>query len=283
MTTRREGNFPAISIGRVQGASIARTGSRDNLATHPLLSSGSSTLSLSSTLETQSSSTPKYVPYTPRQRLATTSTTAQPPVSVSPQHQPTGGATSKLQLMNLKAAAQGIGLDTACLGWAMLEKLSQDGETEEWAEIWGAITKGKASLLLPLEQSSGQEKITPEFMSDHVLMCDLLSKENTQVVTLSGLRGHLSSENLTFRSSLPSTKFPDITLSSLPPLPSIPLDSGYPSYAVAAHSTSLPIQVRPPKPPLPPRPTLGTQPSRLAMPFASLFGAKPTTDRKSVV
>jgi hypothetical protein len=45
--------------------------------------------------------------------------------------------------MNLKAAAQGIGLDTACLGWAMLEKLSQDGETEEWAEIWGAITKGK--------------------------------------------------------------------------------------------------------------------------------------------
>lgn len=50
----------------------------------------------------------------------------------------------------------------------------------------------KASLLLPLEQSSGQEKITPEFMSDHVLMCDLLSKENTQVVTLSGLRGHLT-------------------------------------------------------------------------------------------
>lgn len=143
MTTRREGNFPAISIGRVQGASIARTGSRDNLATHPLLSSGTSTLSPSPTPETQSSSTPKYVPYTPRQRLATTSTTAQPPVSASPQHQPTGGATSKLQLMNLKAAAQGIGLDTACLGWAMLEKLSQDGETDEWAEIWGAIIKGK--------------------------------------------------------------------------------------------------------------------------------------------
>jgi hypothetical protein len=53
-------------------------------------------------------------------------------------------------------------------------------------------TVSQASLLLPLEQSSGQEKITPEFMSDHVLMCDLLSKENTQVVTLSGLRGHLS-------------------------------------------------------------------------------------------
>lgn len=282
MTTRREGNFPAVSIGRVQGAYIARTGSRDNLATHPLLSSGPSTLSPSPTPESQSSSVPKYVPYTPRQRLPTTSTTAQPPVSVSPQHQLTGGATSKLQLMNLKAAAQDIGLDTACLGWAILEKLSHDGETEEWADIWGAITKGKASLLLPLEQSSGQEKITPEFMSDHVLMCDHLSKENTQVVTLSGLRGHLSSENLTFRSSLPPTKFPDITLSSLPPLPSIPPDSGYPSYAVPAHSTSLPIQVRPPKPPLPPRPTPATQPSRLAMPFASLFGTKPTTTPPSI-
>ncbi|KAG1806017.1 hypothetical protein EV424DRAFT_1428717 [Suillus variegatus] len=277
MTTRREAHFHAVSIGRVQGASIARISSRDNLATHPLLSSSPSTLSPSPTPEAQSSSIPKYVPYTPRQRLPTTSTTAQPPVSVSPQHQLTGGATSKLQLMNLKAAAQDIGLDAACLGWVMLEKLSQDGETEEWAEIWGAITKGKASLLLPLEKSSGQEKITPDFMSDHVLMCNPLSKENTQVVTLSGLRGHLSSENLTFRSSLPPTKLPDITLSSLPPLPSIPSDSGYPSYAVPAHSTSIPIQVRPPKPPLPPRPTPATQPSRLAMPFASLFGAKPMT------
>ncbi|KAG2136104.1 uncharacterized protein EDB93DRAFT_1254091 [Suillus bovinus] len=287
MTTRREGNFPAVSIGRVQGASIARIVSRDNLATHPLLSSSPSTPSPSPTPETQpsSGSIPKYyVPYTPRQRLPTTSTTAQPPVSVSPQHQQTGGATSKLQLMNLRAAAQGIGLDTGCLGWAMLEKLSQDGETDEWAEIWGAITKGKLteklrrrSLLLPLEKSSGQEKITPDFMSDHVLMCNHLCKDDTQVVTLSGLRGHLSSENLTFRSSLPPTKLPDITFSSLPPLPSIPPDSGYPSYAVPAHSTSLPIQVRPPKPPLPPRPTPATQPSRLAMPFASLFGAKPMT------
>lgn len=283
MTTRREGNFPALSIGRVQGASIARTASRDNLATHPLLSSGPSNLFPSSTPETQSSSTPKYVAYTPRQRLPTTSTTAQPPVSASPQHQLTGGATTKLQMMNLKAAAQGIGLDTSSLGWAILEKLSQDGETEDWAEIWDAITKGKTSLLLPLEQYSGQEKITPEFMLDHVLMCDPLSKENTQVVTLSGLRGHLSSDNLTFRSSLPPTKLPGITISSLPPLPSILPDSGYPLYAVTAHTTSLPIQVRPPKPPLPPRPTPATQPSRITMPFASLFGVKPTTTPPTIV
>ncbi|OJA12648.1 hypothetical protein AZE42_07958 [Rhizopogon vesiculosus] len=272
MSTRREALFPqAGSIGRAQGASITRTGSRDNLTTHPLLFSGPSPPS--PTLDPHS--VPKYVPYTPRQKLPTTSTTAQPPVSVSPQHQPTGGATSKLQIMNLKAAAQGIGLDTTCLGWAILEKLSQDGETEEWSEIWGAITKGKASLLLPLEPSSGQEKIMPEFVSDHVLMCDLSSRHDIPAVTLSGLRGRLSSERLTFQSSFPQTKFPDISVSSLAPLPLTPLDSGYPSYAVPAHSASLPIQVRPPKPPLPPRPTSSAQSSRLAMPFASLFGGKP--------
>ncbi|KAG1817291.1 uncharacterized protein BJ212DRAFT_1480525 [Suillus subaureus] len=271
MTTRREGHFPAVSIGRAQGASIARIGSRDNLATHPLLSSGSSTLSPSPTPETQSSSTPKYAPYTPsRQRLPTTST--------APNRQ-----FQFLRSTNSRAAAQGIGLDTACLGWAILEKLSQDGETEEWAEIWGAITKGKASLLLPLEQSSGQEKITPEFMSDHVLMCDPHPKKILKWLHFLACADTYSGfENLTFRSSLPPTKFPDITLSSLPPLPSIPPDSGYPSYAVPAHSTSLPIQVRPPKPPLPPRPTPATQPLRLAMPFASLFGAKPTTTPPSI-
>ncbi|KAG1730214.1 hypothetical protein EDB19DRAFT_1741313 [Suillus lakei] len=160
-------------------------------------------------------------------------------------------------------------------------KLFVDRPRTSPAAVAGTVRKGytilTASLLLPLKQSLSHEKITPEFMSDHVLMCDLLSRENTQVVTLSGLRGHLSSENLTFRSLLPPAKFPDISLSSLPPLPSIPLDSGYPSCAVPAHSTSLPIQVRPPKPPLPPRLTPATQPSRLAMPFASLFGAKPTT------
>jgi hypothetical protein len=145
MSTRREALFPpAGSIGRAQGASIARTGSRDNLTTHPLLSSGPSPPS--PTLDPHSA--PKYVPYTPRQKLPTTSTTAQPPVSVSPQHQPTGGATSKLQMMSLKAVAQGIGLDTTCVGWAILEKLSQDGEIEEWSEIWNAITKGKVRVFI---------------------------------------------------------------------------------------------------------------------------------------
>jgi len=49
-------------------------------------------------------------------------------------------------MVNLKAAAQGIGLDITSLGWVILEKLSQDGETEEWSDIWGAITKGKVRV-----------------------------------------------------------------------------------------------------------------------------------------
>ena len=143
MTTRREVLFPpAGSIGRAQGAFIARTASRDSLSTHPLLSSGPSPPSPTP----DSHSPPKYVPYTPRQKLPTTSTTVQAPVSISPQHQPSGSATSKLQMVNLKAAAQGIGLDITSLGWVILEKLSQDGETEEWSDIWGAITKGKVRV-----------------------------------------------------------------------------------------------------------------------------------------
>jgi hypothetical protein len=51
-------------------------------------------------------------------------------------------------MMSLKAVAQGIGLDTTCVGWAILEKLSQDGEIEEWSEIWNAITKGKVRVFI---------------------------------------------------------------------------------------------------------------------------------------
>jgi hypothetical protein len=46
---------------------------------------------------------PKYVPYTPRQRVAPTSATTATAHPPSPQQQK--DATSKLQLMHLKAAA----------------------------------------------------------------------------------------------------------------------------------------------------------------------------------
>lgn len=104
---------------------------------------------------------PRYVPYTPRQRTAPapTTTTAsssahtqsanQNAGSSSPQA-PSPSATSKLQLVNLKAAAQGLGLDTGSMGWAVLERLTGAGGTPgggddeaEWAEIWNTVTAGK--------------------------------------------------------------------------------------------------------------------------------------------
>ncbi|KAF9244216.1 hypothetical protein BU15DRAFT_86138 [Melanogaster broomeanus] len=301
MSVRHEHTFPPSSIGRAQGSTVARSGSRESITTHPLLSPGPSVTGTSSQLPSPTpdtgshTSNSKYVPYTPRQRPATTSTTAQPPVSPSAQQpQSYGGATGKLQLMNLKAAAQGIGLDTGSLGWAILEKISYEGNTsEDWSEIWAAVTKGKASLLLPLEQDPGHERITPEFVKDHTIICDTTSRNNTAVVTLSGLRGQLVNDVLTLRSTLPrSTKrFQDLVASSslrasllaaLPPLPSYPPESSYPSFTLPAYSASLPLPPRASKPPLPPRPNArptSTQASssRLSMPFASLFGQKPST------
>lgn len=77
----------------------------------------------------------------------------QSSVQASPQHHPFhGDATSKLQLMNLKAAAQKGGLDAASTGWALLEKLGTETDhSPEWNEIWNAISFGKVRLLaMPL-------------------------------------------------------------------------------------------------------------------------------------
>ncbi|EGN91890.1 hypothetical protein SERLA73DRAFT_118025 [Serpula lacrymans var. lacrymans S7.3] len=311
MATKREGLFPPSSIGRIQGANIKRVSSFETLSAHPLLSPTSSSTSLISPPPEQNinaaptTAAAKYVPYTPRQRVVTTSattgTTLHPSVSVSPQ-QPQGGATSKLQLMNLKAAAQGLGLDIGSVGWAILEKLTTEGEvSDDWSEVWNILTKGKASLLLPLEKASSHEKITVEFVQDHVVLCDTSSRDDVPFVTLSGLRGVLVNEVLTFRSALlPSSKpFQDLlalssrtsTLVSLPPLPSWSSSpTPYPSFSVPAFNDALPLPPRPfvlNKPPLPPRPIArpssaqGT--SRISNPFASLFGQKPSTPPTATV
>ncbi len=44
-------------------------------------------------------------------------------------------------------------------------------------------------MLLPLESAATNEKITPDFMTDHVAICDGSSRNNAPIVTLSGLRG----------------------------------------------------------------------------------------------
>lgn len=152
MLSKRDSEFPVTSIGRSSGARLQQASAAHEA--HPLLSPGPS-LSPTSDQETAMASLgggatlstaggPRYVPYTPRQRVsatsATTGTTVHPP---SPQqHQ--GDATSKLQVMHLKAAAQSIGLDSGTLGWSILEKLVLDPEvSEEWIEVWSAITSGK--------------------------------------------------------------------------------------------------------------------------------------------
>lgn len=175
---------PAHVSGRLH-----RVPSHEVLNAHPLLSPGlqpslitsstvlpsSSNNSLLSPAESVSSasprtaqpatSAPKYLPYTPRQtRVVTgsaTTGTANSPVSVSPQH-PIGvaapSATSRLQLQNLKAVAQHHGLDTGCLGWAMLEELVAGSDhAPAWTEVWAVIATGKVSVSYSPRRSLSRE------------------------------------------------------------------------------------------------------------------------------
>lgn len=160
---KRDSLLSIGSIGRSHGE-LDRTASHESLTAHPLLSPiapGSSSSSVSShsngSVDTAATQMPtKYVPYTPRQRAqptsATTGATMQPSIQASPQ-QPTfqGDATSKLQLMNLKAAAQRGGLDVASTGWAILEKLGTETDHgPEWNEVWHAISARKVSPYVDL-------------------------------------------------------------------------------------------------------------------------------------
>ena len=161
MGTPKEPIFVS-SLGRTQGTKLSRETniSQDSLISHPLLSpplslanssasdarpnvTPSSTVSADS--PNGSLNSPKYVPYTPRHRVSTSQVTAQssPPSlgGVSG-----GGATPQLQLQNLKAAAQNAQLTAASVGWAICEKLFQDGESSEWEDIWTAITTNKVSI-----------------------------------------------------------------------------------------------------------------------------------------
>ena len=159
---RREGLFPAGSIGR-SGIPLPRTASHESLTTHPLLSppaTGSSTFPLSTAPGTEASAAPtstdpsttapapRYVPYTPRQRGApspatttATSTTTHPTPSDR-------DAANRLQLMNLKAAAQKSGLDTSSTGWMILERFALEASRgPEWNDLWVAVSEGKVRMI----------------------------------------------------------------------------------------------------------------------------------------
>ncbi|KAG8819185.1 hypothetical protein FRC17_010575, partial [Serendipita sp. 399] len=298
MATRKD--TPLVSsLGRVQGQKITREGnsSRDSLASHPLLSpppaittttivdnnsgpAGSTSLPESSTTTSPSSNSTKYVPYTPRHRVSTSQVTAQ---SSPPTLGNAGGVTPQLQLQNLKAAAQDSQLTSGSVGWAICEKLYQEGESSEWEDIWTAVTTNRATLLLPLDQVMPQENITADYVRDHVVYCTGPSNKTIPVVTVSGLRGFITDNTLTIRSVI-STTSPQFqalstpasrmsTLAGLPPLPSpliVPLKPEYPVFNIPAPHTELPFPSRPHHKPQP-RPVLSTP--RLN-PFANLFGAR---------
>lgn len=159
MSAKRDPGFPASSIGRSAGAGMLRssspspslTGSRESLTAHPLLSPSHTPPPVPAappyTATDQSSpssaTATRYATYTPRHRTAA-ATTVTSSLSVSPQHQQVGGATSKLQLVNLRAFAHSIGVETGSVGWEILENLVGEHEqSPEWTDIWNALTTGK--------------------------------------------------------------------------------------------------------------------------------------------
>ncbi|KAG8685778.1 hypothetical protein FRC08_012920 [Ceratobasidium sp. 394] len=307
------------SLGRASSLQMQRNPSHESLTTHPLLSPPATQL------EQEPQPATRYVAYTPRHRTQPSASVPAPATSVSPRptisitnstsnpsFQASGspaGVTGRLQLQNLKAEAQAIGLGSDSVGWAILERLGSsapfpDSERTEWDEIWNLLTKGQATLLLPAEAAPGNFTINPEFLRDHLGLCNPPCQTTTPIVTASGIRGILESSTLTFRSlmNVASINFKPLlsvatranALASLPPLP-IPLvpspNPAYPSVQVLGQTLSLPLLPRPVQPPpLPARPgTTGSpqQPrapnppapsgaSRLN-PFASLFGSSRNT------
>lgn len=147
MAERRDVPLQVQSLGRAGGARLRQqNASHESLTAHPLLSSSPSTATTSETKSAANeSAVPRYVPYTPRQRPATTAqpttgTSSQPPTSIFGT-QP--GATPQLQLQNLKAVAQTISLPSGSVGWAICEKLCTEGDKQEWDDIWKALVQQK--------------------------------------------------------------------------------------------------------------------------------------------
>ena len=182
MTSRRDDLFPSGSIGRSQGLFIQRTPSpapsltRETLTAHPLLSPSPATAppSAAPTTDAQDVTSPgtRYATYTPRHRTApTTGTTLQSSLSVSPQQQPGGSAAAtKLQLMNLKAGAQSIGLETNSLGWEILEKLVAEHDSNpEWSDIWTALTIGKVLAMSHCQRLSSSRIMYSRPRSSYLL------------------------------------------------------------------------------------------------------------------
>ncbi|KAG8897868.1 hypothetical protein FRB99_007867 [Tulasnella sp. 403] len=284
--SKKDSGFPAATLGRSLGTRLQ--GSNDSLS-HPLLSASPQNVNgttlqpqsqpprrtsetVQDPLGTSAGNGPKYVPYTPRHRpspgspTTSTSTQTSPSVSVTAPQAPHGGVAGKLQMQNMKAAAQALGLGTGSVGWAMLEHFVGEGDLGKWQDAWNMITTGKATLLLPNEQLSGSLDISSNFINDHVVFCNGPSSSSAPLVTLSGLRGTIENDKIVFRSSVPTSSafFKSLlnvttrssTLLTAPALPhpvvstlSIP----YPEYALGNFTATLPCPQRHVPPPVQPQ------------------------------
>ena len=86
-----------------------------------------------------------FRPYVPRQRQPAIATPSAPPAL----SQGTAPTSAKLQLVSPRAAAQTSDLDANSIGWAILEKISYEGDTfDGWSDIWNTLTKAKVCLVL---------------------------------------------------------------------------------------------------------------------------------------
>ncbi|PFH46208.1 hypothetical protein AMATHDRAFT_51216 [Amanita thiersii Skay4041] len=281
----REHSFPSTTMSRTSqnaSAKSTRSGYSDSDSTvaslHPLESSSPSADAITSP-------NTSYLPYMPRQRG--TATINQNPIAAPTQNSHArqqsrwlGDITAKMQLMQLKTNAQGLGLESSTAGWAILEKLANESTSQgsEWASLWNAITTGKTSLA-----HVNDENVMIETMKDHIAFLESSppSKKGSQLVTLSGLRGTIHGNTLTFRSIVhPSSNYFRVLSHSatrstgFSALSSLPLSSQYkdtnsiptyPSYTCPGQScfvpTILPIPTRSAslptiKPPPPPRSTV---------------------------
>ncbi|THU85841.1 hypothetical protein K435DRAFT_843085 [Dendrothele bispora CBS 962.96] len=183
----------------------------------------------------------------------------------------THAATTKLQLMNLKSAAQGLGLDASSIGWAVLESLvgitgqgsgmvRNEEEEREWKEIWSALSVGKASLFLPTSplESLGSTGHAVFREKSHRLRG---GKNSTLTITST-----LYTQSKSFRDiSNPnpvkrSSGFTSLLLDTAKELTS----SSYPTYTLPSQTSTLSLPPRgtftsisdlTKKPPLPPRPS----------------------------
>jgi hypothetical protein len=233
----------AGSLGRTGGRRLKPIASMETLgpsASHPLLQPSDPPERPAVNGLSPPSSTQYTVNYKPRQRptsvgssthlhqstlppRASTSTStalsapslsvpfSTKPVLTTPQTE-TSQATSRLQLQNLQAAVQALGLDNDASGWILLVKLlsvaADPSRSEEWEALFADMSRNRVypcpflrpqsldmsrqvTLLLPRESLSSTESVTAHFIADHAVVSDPSPslKDQQPVVTLSGLRG----------------------------------------------------------------------------------------------